>query len=194
MIRHTSHMGSMVLGVFLLAAPLCAEEQPVLKTRTDKDSYMTGIDIVQGLKKRGGQIDLDIVIRGMKDGLTGENMLMSEDDIRKYLAARDREGAQKQASSVHDTTNPVSAGGDRNSEPAGPQMKVNPERPDDPVPSSAAFAKKEGQAQAQQTGKVGAMSGQFVPYTQSLAQRGQNRNSLKLRGLELRRKAIEQGL
>ena len=190
--RYAVPMGSMVMGAMLLAAPLCAEEQPVLKTRTDKDSYTTGIDIVQSLKKRGGQIDLDIVIRGMKDGLTGENMLMSEDEIRKYLAARDLDGTQKQASSALDTTNPASAGVDRNSEPAAPHTQVNQERADDPVPSSAAFAKKEGQAQ--QTSQAGAMSGQFVPYTQSLAQRGQNRNALKLRGLELRRKAIEQGL
>ena len=192
--RYAVHMGSMVMGAMLLAAPLCAEEQQVLKTRTDKDSYMTGVDIVQSLKKRGGQIDLDIVIRGMKDGLTGENMLMSEDDIRNYLAVRDLDGTQKQASSVHDTTNPAPTSADKNSEPAAPQKKNNPERENDPVPSNAAFAKQEGQAQAQQTGQVGAMSGQFVPFTQSVAQRGQNRNSLKLRGLEQRRKSIEQGL
>ena len=129
MMRHTSHMGSMVLGVFLLAAPLCAEEQPVLKTRTDKDSYMTGIDIVQGLKKRGGQIDLDIVIRGMKDGLTGENMLMSEDDIRKYLAARDREGTvkQKQDENQLEDMQSKTASTAPNSEPAVQQKQDRPE-------------------------------------------------------------------
>jgi hypothetical protein len=183
----TVPLGSMLLGVLLVAAPLCAEEQVTLKTGIDKDSYRTGVDIVRSLKQRGGQIDLDLVIRGMKDGLTGENMLLSDDELRKDLAARAPESAEKhtQAASQQDTTHPTSADVVPDNKAAASQTQINPERADDPVPSNAAFAKKETQAQK---------TGQFMPFTQSVAQRGQDRNALKVRALELRRQAIEKGL
>jgi hypothetical protein len=182
---NTVPMGSMLLGVLLLAAPLYAEEQLTLKTGIDKDSYRTGVDIVRSLIQRGGQIDLDLVIRGMKDGLTGENMLMSDDELRKDLAAREPAGQ-------HDKTHSASADADQNREPAASQKQSNPERADDPVPSNATFAKKEGPAQ--KTGQGSGAISQFVPFTQSVAQRGQDRNALKLRALELRKQTIEKGL
>lgn len=190
----TVPLGSMLLGVLLVAAPLCAEEQVTLKTGIDKDSYRTGVDIVRSLKQRGGQIDLDLVIRGMKDGLTGENMLLSDDELRKDLAARAPESAEKhtQAASQQDTTHPTSADVVPDNKAAASQTQINPERADDPVPSNAAFAKKE--TQAQKTGQGNGAISQFVPFTQSVAQRGQDRNALKVRALELRRQAIEKGL
>jgi len=182
------------LGVLLMAAPLYAEDQMVLKTGTDRDSYSTGVDIVRTLQQQGGQIDLDLVIRGMKDGLTGDNMLMSEADLQKALAARQSETMekQKQAANQRDKTRAASADAGQNSEPAVPQKQDVPERAEDPVPSHAAFAKKEGQTQ--KTGQAG-VNGQILPtYAgKSVAEIGQIRSATRSRARELRKQSIAQG-
>ena len=184
------------LGVLFMAAPLYAEDQMVLKTGTDRDSYSTGVDIVRTLQQRGGQIDLDLVIRGMKDGLTGDSMLMSEAELQKALAARQSEAMekQKQAANQRDKTRAASADAGQNSEPAVPQKQAAPERGDDPVPSHAAFAKKEGQAL--KTVPAG-QSGQIVPNKtvtsgKSVVELDRARIATKTRALEMRRKLIEQ--
>ena len=183
--RYAVHMGSMVLGVLLLStSSIPAEEQTVLKSQSEKENYATGVEFVRSLQKRGGSVNLDLVIQGMKDGLTGEKMLMGDDELRKTFAA-------SEPASQQDTSNPVSAETDQ-SKPAAPQKQVNPGRADDPVPANMAFAKQQGPAQL--TGQGNVVNGQFVPFTQSLAQRGHDRNALKLRALELRKQSIQQGL
>lgn len=182
MMRSIVHMGSMLLGALLLAAPVCAEEQLTLKTPIEKDSYRTGVDIVRSLKQRGGQIDLDLVIRGMKDGLTGENMLMSDDDIRKDLAAREPGSTDTQQKQQANQNNPSAA---------APQKQVKPEQSDEPS-SNTTFAKTEGQTKT--PGQGSGVSSPSVPFTQSLAQRGRDRNARKLQSLEMRKHSIEQGL
>jgi hypothetical protein len=64
-----------------MAAPLYAEEQTALKTRADKESYGTGVEFVRTLQQRAGAVNLDLVIQGMKDALTGEKLLLSESEI-----------------------------------------------------------------------------------------------------------------
>jgi hypothetical protein len=72
----------------VLAAQAFGGEQQALKTQKEKESYSTGIEFVRNLKQQGGAIDLDLVIQGIKDGLTGETLLMTEADIRTTMAVR----------------------------------------------------------------------------------------------------------
>ncbi|MHB8846609.1 MAG: FKBP-type peptidyl-prolyl cis-trans isomerase N-terminal domain-containing protein [Nitrospirota bacterium] len=176
-------LGAMIVGGMLLSASVSAGERTVLKTQSDKENYTTGVEFVRSLQKRGGSVNLDLVIQGMKDALTGENIQVSDDGLQTDLAAREQEktGVQKQQANQP---------ADRNSAPEVPQNK--PERSDDPSPSSAAFAKKQEQARKPVQG--GGVSGQTSSLPQSVAQRGQDRNALKLRALELRRQSIQQGL
>ncbi len=88
--------GIAVLGAMFLAAPMfSAAEQPALKTQMDKMNYTTGVDIVRKLKQQGGEINLDLVIQGMKDELTGDNLLLSEAELQKIRTAL-QAGTQKQ--------------------------------------------------------------------------------------------------
>jgi hypothetical protein len=107
------------LGVLLLAAPVFGGEQQVLKTQKDKENYTTGVEFVRTLKQQGGAVDLDIVIQGIKDGLTGEKLLMTEAEIRTTMAARQggKTGQVMKADSLTGILpSPVSAG--RENEPA----------------------------------------------------------------------------
>lgn len=86
-----------VLGMGLLATRVFAGEPLVLKNQTEKDNYSTGVNIVRNLKQQGGAVNLDIVIKGMKDELTGGKLLLTEEDLRKSLAALEMTRQQKQA-------------------------------------------------------------------------------------------------
>ena len=78
--------GITILGAMFLVARVYAGDQRVL-TPMDKMNYATGVDIVRKLKQQGGIINLDLVIQGMKDELTDEHFLISEDELRKNMTA-----------------------------------------------------------------------------------------------------------
>jgi len=75
----------MVLGAVLLAAQVSAEETPVLKTMKDKVSYATGVDMVRNFKRQGVEVDPDLFLKGVKDGLSGGTLLMSDADLTDAL-------------------------------------------------------------------------------------------------------------
>ncbi len=62
-----------------------AEEMPVLKTQKDMVSYGIGVNIAKGFKKDDVEFDMDLLVKGMKDGLSGEKLLMPERELRKVM-------------------------------------------------------------------------------------------------------------
>ena len=86
-----------VLGVALLAAPVCAEETPVLKTMKDKVSYATGVDMARTFQRQGVEVDRDLFLKGVKDGLSGGTLLMSDDEFHKTLKVFQAEQKMKLA-------------------------------------------------------------------------------------------------
>jgi len=86
-----------IIGIMLLALQAQAEESPALKTHRDKVSYGIGVDLVRNLKKQGIDADLDLVIKGMRDGSSGRKLLMTDAEMHKNLADYQRELANNQA-------------------------------------------------------------------------------------------------
>ena len=86
-----------VLGVVLLTSRAFAGEQPALMTQMDKVNYSIGVSTIRNFKqyRSGSDIDLDKVIKGMKDELSGEKLLMSEKEMRAALTAVQAEIMQK---------------------------------------------------------------------------------------------------
>ena len=85
-----------VLGVVLLAAEVFAGEPLVLKTREDRVNYSIGVSIVRNFKQQGMAIDLDVVVQGMKDALSGGKLLMTDEELRKTMIAVQAEVRRKQ--------------------------------------------------------------------------------------------------
>lgn len=136
-----------VFGAALLAGVGYAGDQWVLKTRTDKESYVTGVNIVRTLKQRGGVLNLDLVIKGMKDGLTGDRLLLSEKELQKVKEALEAEMMmQKQRQAVWGggpkagvdggMSKTVNAGQDKG---PGPEQKPAPaeQRKEEVLPNAA---------------------------------------------------------
>jgi FKBP-type peptidyl-prolyl cis-trans isomerase FklB len=63
---------------------IAAKSPDALELKTDKDkaSYALGMNIGQGLKRQTDNLDPAIVQRGMKDALSGNKMLMTEDEAK----------------------------------------------------------------------------------------------------------------
>ncbi|HEY6000550.1 MAG TPA: FKBP-type peptidyl-prolyl cis-trans isomerase [bacterium] len=86
-----------VLGVALLASQAGAEETPVLKTLKEKVNYGIGVDLARSLKRQGIETDADLVMKGLKDGLAGEKLLVPEEDLNTIMIAFRHELSRRQA-------------------------------------------------------------------------------------------------
>jgi len=86
-----------VVGVVLLTSRAFAGEQLALKTQIDKVNYSIGVSTIRNFKQygSGSDIDLDMVLQGMKDELSGKTLLLSEKDLRAVLTAVQTEIMQK---------------------------------------------------------------------------------------------------
>ena len=72
----------LIIAALLLATRSDAEEASVLKTPKDKDNYVIGVNLVRDTKKQGIDLDIDMVIRGIRDASSGGKLLMDEYELR----------------------------------------------------------------------------------------------------------------
>jgi len=86
-----------VVGLALLAGSAFAEAPAELKTQKEKVSYIIGADIGSNFKRQGIEVEPDIVIRGMKDVLSGSKLLLNEKETAEIMAAYKQEFMAKQA-------------------------------------------------------------------------------------------------
>ena len=82
--------------IILVAQSAGAADSDLLKTQADKESYTTGVNIVRNLKQQGGQINLDLVIKGMMDELTGFQLQMTDEELRRTMIALQEERLRRQ--------------------------------------------------------------------------------------------------
>ncbi|MFP4084739.1 MAG: FKBP-type peptidyl-prolyl cis-trans isomerase [Desulfonatronovibrio sp.] len=73
-------------------------EQPVtLETSTEKSSYALGMDIGNNISQGEMNIDVDVLLKGLRDGLENNDPLMSEDEQMEALTALQQEFMEAQA-------------------------------------------------------------------------------------------------
>lgn len=88
----------MVAGsLVLLAVQAGAEEAQVLRTKQDVQSYGIGVNIAKSFKRDGIEIDMELLVKGMRDFMSGERLLMPERDMRRAMNALQSEVRQKAA-------------------------------------------------------------------------------------------------
>jgi UDP-GlcNAc:undecaprenyl-phosphate/decaprenyl-phosphate GlcNAc-1-phosphate transferase len=105
-----ARLGVALLACGLLTAPLPAAEAPaalpepapenaaaaVLKTKADKENYASGVFAVRNFKRQGVELNLELIIRGMRDAYAGGPLLMDEREIRTVMSALQLELRKKQ--------------------------------------------------------------------------------------------------
>jgi FKBP-type peptidyl-prolyl cis-trans isomerase len=85
-----------LFGVVLLTASASAAEKPVLKTEKDKINYGIGVSLAKNLQQQGIEIELNMVVKGMKDALSGKKLLLSDNELRDTMTAFQKDLRQKQ--------------------------------------------------------------------------------------------------
>ena len=56
---------------------------PVLKTQKDQVNYAIGVHLIGNFKRQGVDIDLDMVMKGMRDAYSGKKLLMSDGELQR---------------------------------------------------------------------------------------------------------------
>jgi len=73
-----------------------AQDSAILKTQRDKVSYSMGLDIGRMLKMQGVDVDLELVTRGLKDAYTGNQPLLTDEEMQEVLTNFKKEFIAKQ--------------------------------------------------------------------------------------------------
>ena len=63
-----------------------AAEAPAFKDRKEQQSYAIGANTGRTLKKDNVDIDAEMLIRGLKDGLAGDKLLLTENELRAVMS------------------------------------------------------------------------------------------------------------
>jgi FKBP-type peptidyl-prolyl cis-trans isomerase FklB len=83
--------------VGLLATQVNAAQGLVLKTQKEKVSYGIGVSIAKSFKPQGVEVDVEALVKGIRDGLSGGKLLMTDNEIQTTMSAFQAELKQKQA-------------------------------------------------------------------------------------------------
>lgn len=79
-------------------APAANAQTPdsAFKTQKEKVSYALGMEMGKGVKSQQIDVDPDIMIKGLKDGLSDAKPEMSEEELRQIITSVQQEIRQKQ--------------------------------------------------------------------------------------------------
>ena len=83
------------LSIGILAGQVYAQDA-VLKTQKDKVSYSIGMDIGTTLKKQELDVDPAILARGIRDSMSGQKPLMTDQEMRDTITTFQKEMMAKQ--------------------------------------------------------------------------------------------------
>ena len=86
---------ALVLGIGVLMGQAYAQDV-TLKNQKDRLSYSIGMDIGMTLKNQSIDVDPAIVARGIKDSISGQNPLMTEQEMRETINTFQKEMMAKQ--------------------------------------------------------------------------------------------------
>ena len=91
----------LILALALFAIPLEAQDsvtpgQTAPATQRDKVSYGIGVQVAKTLKAQGIDINPELLVKGLRDALSGQRLLMSDEDLSTTMTALQQEVTQKQ--------------------------------------------------------------------------------------------------
>jgi len=96
-------MGALVLGLATLqagaqdsAAPKTQAAPGAPTTQKDKVSYGIGVQVARGLKSQNIDVDPDLLVKGLKDALAGQKLMLSDEELNATMSAFQQEMAQKE--------------------------------------------------------------------------------------------------
>jgi len=89
-----------LVGVALLAPQLSSQEPPTLTTQKQKVSYGIGVDVARNFKRLGIDLDLDVLVKALRDEYSGGKLLLTEEELRATMTAYRAELRQQQVAAM----------------------------------------------------------------------------------------------
>jgi FKBP-type peptidyl-prolyl cis-trans isomerase FklB len=86
-----------VCGLVLITGQVFAEDSVVIKTDKDKLSYSIGAAIGKNFKNEGTEVDVGLLVEGLKNSLAGDKLLVPEKDMRQLMNDYQTQLRQKMA-------------------------------------------------------------------------------------------------
>lgn len=87
----------LIAGLCLLFSQAGAEELPAFRSPKDKINYAIGAEIARNYKNQGMELDTDMVMKGMRDAISGGKLLISEKELRGILISVQSDIRRKQS-------------------------------------------------------------------------------------------------
>lgn len=71
------------------------KEISVLKTQKERVNYAIGVQMIGNFKRQGMEIDLDLIIKGMRDAFADNQLLLSDSELRRAIMVYQKEAIQR---------------------------------------------------------------------------------------------------
>ena len=94
---------AVLMGIWLMGVAY-AGEQAELKTDQDKISYSIGMDIGKSFKMQSLDLNEEFLTRGIRDALSGEKALLTDEEVREVLAGLQQDLRAKEEARMKDLT------------------------------------------------------------------------------------------
>ncbi|MFA5903791.1 MAG: FKBP-type peptidyl-prolyl cis-trans isomerase [Desulfobacula sp.] len=107
-----------ILAVFCIATQAYSADNKTLKTDKDKISYILGINMGEHFKRDSIDINVDILMKGFKDALSGAKPMLSEEEMGAAMTKFQQELAAKQMEKAK-------AIGEKNAKEGGAFLEAN---------------------------------------------------------------------
>jgi FKBP-type peptidyl-prolyl cis-trans isomerase FklB len=79
------------------AAQATTQKPILLKTEMDKVSYVIGAQVGHGFKSQGIEINIEALMRGIKDAMAGKELALSQDEMKQVMMSFQQRMAAKRA-------------------------------------------------------------------------------------------------
>jgi FKBP-type peptidyl-prolyl cis-trans isomerase FklB len=86
-----------ILAVLCIATQVFSADTKVLKTDKDKISYILGINMGNHFKRDAIDVDIDMLMKGFKDALSGAKPLLNDEEMASAMTLFQKEMMAKQA-------------------------------------------------------------------------------------------------
>jgi FKBP-type peptidyl-prolyl cis-trans isomerase FklB len=86
-----------VIGLLALAGQVYGADEGALKSEKDKLSYIFGANFGKTLKQQEIELNTDMFVKGLKDGSSGDKLLLTDQEMKDTMTAFQKEMAAKQA-------------------------------------------------------------------------------------------------
>ena len=101
------------IAALLVANSGLAQQKTELKDLKDKVSYSIGLDIGNTFKKQKMDLNPDALMAGLKDALSGNKPLLTEDQVKETMTTFSKEMTEKQAAANKEAATKNAADGEK---------------------------------------------------------------------------------